>query len=149
MVPNKIIVHHSFTKDSGTVSWLAIRKYHMTPEAQGGPVGGPWKDIGYHAGIELVQTGDISSYEILMGRPWDMPGAHTVGENSVSLGVCFVGNYDEVEPPKEILVVGAKLLRFWLLMFGLTPSDIYRHSQFNPKSCPGTKFDMKRLIDLI
>jgi len=53
MKPILIINHHSLTKDSGSVSWGAIRKWHM------GLIGGednyytnhPMIDIGYHFGL--------------------------------------------------------------------------------------------------
>jgi N-acetylmuramoyl-L-alanine amidase len=149
MIPNSVVVHHSLTKDSGTVSWNAIRRYHMTPEEQGGPAGGPWKDIGYHLGVELVTTADLSTYEALLGRPWDEAGAHCPGMNSHSLGVCFIGNFDEVVPPEEQLIVGAKWIAYWLRRYGISLASIFPHHQFHPKSCPGTKFSMEHLKELV
>ena len=134
----KVIVHHSLTKDSGSVSWGAIRKYHVQQMK--------WSGIGYHAGVELVLSGDAVNYETLMGRVWDRSGAHTRGQNHDSLGICFVGNYDITPPPKKMLIAGAKVIALWLRLFNLTIKDIYSHHHLNIyKSCPGKCFDMDYL----
>ena len=134
MIPKKIIVHHSLTKDSGTVSWGAIRRYHINTLG--------WIDIGYHAGVELVYT----EYETFMGRPWDAIGAHTQGQNDQSLGFIFVGNYDFFPPPPRMLEVGAKVIALWMRLFNISKDEIYPHHKFaNYKSCPGTEFDIEDL----
>lgn len=43
-----------------------------------------WDCIGYHSVIRRDGTEEF-------GRPFDRPGAHVVGYNSQSLGVCLVG----------------------------------------------------------
>lgn len=141
MLANKIIVHHSLTKDSGTVSWGAIRRYHI--EQLG------LEDIGYHAGVELVTNQDISYYEVLLGRRWNKEGAHTRGHNRDSLGICFIGNFDDEPPSLDQLTVGAKLIQYWMDLFGIPLSRIYPHRHFAAKSCPGKRFDMNVLLDII
>ena len=138
----KVIVHHSLTKDSGSVSWGAIRRYHIQQMK--------WSGIGYHAGVELVLSGQEINYEILMGREWDRSGAHTRGHNTNSLGICFVGNYDKIPPPKKMLITGARVIALWLRLFNLTIKDIYSHHHFNVyKSCPGVYFDMEYLLTCV
>jgi len=139
--PDKIIVHHSLTVDSGTVSWGAIRKYHIQTLGM--------SDIGYHAGIELVKSGDENYYEALLGRPWDKRGAHTLGENERSLGICFVGNYDEVIPTDAMLLVGARVIAYWMKIYAIFSGEIYPHSKFADKTCPGTKFPLDKLISMV
>lgn len=134
LTPKKVIIHHSATQDTGTLSWDAIRRYHV--EHNG------WSDIGYHAGIEQVQGHPVC----LFGRPDVLPGAHTIGENGRSLGFVFVGDYDVVEPSHVILRTAARrVLAPWLLRFGLRPDHVVPHSDFAYKTCPGSRFDMDKL----
>jgi len=139
-VPNRIIVHHSATRDSGTVSWGAIRNFHMHQMKP------PMQDIGYHAGIELV--GD--HFECMVGRTTDIPGAHTKFQNARSLGFCFVGNYDEVAPPREMLEIAAKrVLAPWCAKFHVPVSEIHGHREFASKTCPGTLFSVELLREIV
>lgn len=134
---DKIILHHSLTKDSETVSWGAIRRYHVQERG--------WRDIGYHFGIELV--GDF--YEIFVGRSIKTPGAHTKGQNLTSIGICFVGNFDIIAPPLPQVERGIYLVKSLLEEFNLGPLDVYGHRNFASKSCPGTQFDMNKFHNLL
>jgi len=139
-----IVIHHSLTKDSETVSWGAIRDYHL---AKG------WTDIGYHFGLE--QIGKYN--EILFGRLPYRVGAHTkeLNMNRVGLGICVVGNFDET-PPSESTLTKLRSLVLWLMDdyevpstnvvghrdVGLMAGFDWKKGQY--KSCPGTKFDMQK-----
>jgi hypothetical protein len=124
-----IIIHHSLTRDSGTVSWGAIRTYHISRG---------WKDIGYHFGVELINN----QYEILIGRPWNETGAHTRGINTKAIGICFVGNYDEIPPPTDMLLKGGKLISCLMKDFGIPLKNVRPHRAFADKTCPGKLFNM-------
>lgn len=135
--PTKIILHHSATKDSGTVSWNAIRRYHISQCK--------WEDIGYHFGIEFVEDkGDPKgSYEILVGRTLDKAGAHTTGQNHDSIGICFIGNFDDQLVPLFQWNAGLRLVRWLMRQFSISRANIYGHRYFAPKTCPGIGFDVE------
>ena len=135
MNPQYIILHHSLTKDSETVSWGAIRRYHTQDMG--------WKDIGYHYGIELI--GDYN--EILVGRLMNQNGAHCKEQsmNSKSLGVCFVGNFDEEKPNSTIWEKGVRLVSSLCEILRISTDNIYGHRDFaSYKSCPGKLFNIEK-----
>jgi len=155
--PEYIILHHSLTADGKTVSWGAIRRYHKSwayngtiiaeHEAkdlivQGHKVKRPWRDVGYHFGIERVGK----SYEILLGRMMNDCGAHCKpgAMNSQSLGICFVGNFDKMPPSKKQWDLGLNLVRTLVEVFNLPTSNVFGHRDFaGYKSCPGERFDIE------
>ena len=133
MTPTRIILHCSATEDGRTVSWGAIRRFHV--EQRG------WAEIGYHFGVELVDEG----YEILLGRFPDQAGAHSLGQNFDSLGICFVGEFDRLPPPPAQWGKGLALAA-WLCRRYLIPVErVFGHRQFErAKTCPGLAFDLDR-----
>ena len=138
--PDMIVIHHSATRDSGTVSWDAIRQYHMTK------MNPPMRDIGYHAGTELVGKIFVGQ----MGRALDTPGAHTKHHNAHSLGFCFVGDYDKAVPDETMLVLAAQfVLAPWCRKFAIPVDRIRPHSEFAAKTCPGLLFPVEHLRDLV
>lgn len=163
MKPEFLIIHCSATKDSGTVSLQTIRRYHMgyaykgliisAERAQrlieaGEYVKRPWSDIGYHAGIELVND----EYEFILGRPFDRMGAHCKagGMNRQALGVCFVGDYDDNPPPPDMLELGARHCAALCKLLNIPVENILGHCQLEPKkTCPGKAFDMDAFRGLV
>lgn len=134
-----IVIHHSLTKDGKELNWRAIRKFHI--EEHG------WRDIGYHYGIERVGD-DIT---IQYGRPVTQIGAHVAGMNSNTIGICIVGNYDKIKPPKDMLERAGAVVRTLQSAFAVPRSRVIGHREAQKmlgmkkeerKSCPGTKFDM-------
>ena len=148
--PEYIIVHHSMTKDSGTKSWDAIRKYHK--ESMG------MNDIGYHKGIE-----DIGGViQVLTGRADTTAGAHTkeLGMNSRSIGICVVGNYDIIKPPQAYFEELKKICYAYMINYNIPTKNIIGHREVGLmagydwmkgqyKTCPGRLFDMDAFRDFV
>lgn len=133
MKPEYIILHHSLTKDSETVSWGAIRDYHMNTLG--------WRDIGYHFGIERIGN----NTETMVGRLWDQVGAHCRARNlnNNSVGVCFIGDYDVRSVPPLIWDAGIDLCRALMKTFGIPRENVLGHREVYPvKTCPGTQFNL-------
>ena len=141
MTPKKIIVHHSGTDDGPGSSVAAIRRFHTDPP----PRGRGWTDIGYHALVERI--GD--SYEAFYGRQEHIPGAHTFGQNSCSLGICLVGNFQMESPPIEQLRVASKVVAAWLVKYNIPATELYRHSYFADTDCPGDWFDLEQFRAMV
>lgn len=76
----KIIVHCSDTRPSMDIGVEEIRKWHVEENK--------WSDIGYH--FVIRRDGTVES-----GRSVERPGAHVKGENSDSIGICWVGGMAE------------------------------------------------------
>ena len=138
MYPDKIIMHHSLTKDSQTVSWNAIRKWHKGEHSDS-----PYlmDDIGYHYGIEIIDD----KHEILVGRLMTEQGAHTKGQNRSSLGICLIGNFDNQPPVKEMWDLAVSLVDSLCNILYITSNSVYSHNRYAPdRSCPGKAFSMDK-----
>jgi len=125
-----IIIHHSLTEDGQTVNWQAIRRYHIIDQG--------WADIGYHYGVEWIHRG----YEILVGRPLSMDGAHTLGMNDKAIGICVVGNYDVQYPMAAMIVKLVPLVRDLCEIFSIPKENVQGHRDYAAKSCPGKNFNL-------
>lgn len=99
------------------------------------------KNIGYHFGIEHIRD----SHEILMGRMPNERGAHTKGHNGNTIGICFIGNFDEAPPSEQHWNLGITLVRSLCSIFDISTKAVRGHHEFaDYKTCPGKLFDIER-----
>ncbi|XP_076651781.1 peptidoglycan recognition protein S3 [Halictus rubicundus] len=98
-LPYVIIVHTSgptcSTRSQCTTVAEGIRTYHMDSLN--------WHDIGY----SFLIGGDGNVYE---GTGWNREGAHTFGYNKKSVGIAFMGNFQETPASETMLNVAHKLI---------------------------------------
>ena len=120
---NKLIIHCSAVGPHQTSSARQIDAWHR---AKG------WQMIGYHYVIR--RDGNIES-----GRPADMIGAHTSGQNAYSLGICYEGGLNEFGKAADTRTPEQKATLLALLrhLKTLYPNaTIHGHNEFACKACP-------------
>lgn len=93
--------------------------------------------IGYHFYVRKDGT-------VYRGRPIDAMGAHCLGSNSNSIGVCFEGNFESERSMAMAQVeAGQKLV---LYLKGLYPSaEIKKHKDLYKTACPGKNFPFEEI----
>jgi len=122
---DKLIVHCSATREGQHISVDTIRRWHVD--------GRGWSDIGYHYVVYL----DGSVHE---GRPIERSGAHTIGQNKNSIGICYIGGVEEDgKTPKDTRTEEQKSALEKLLLdlkCEYPDSTVHGHRDFARKACP-------------
>ena len=103
-----------------------------------------WETIGYHYLIK--KDGKISK-----GRSKKYVGAHVLGHNKSSLGICLIGNLDESLPTMKQLKTLFKLLRKLSKKYKVPVENILGHREFSnvTKTCPGNLVRMDLIRNAI
>ena len=120
---NKIIIHCSATPEGRDVTVEDIDKWHRQRN---------FKCIGYHYVIYL--DGSIHK-----GRDESLQGAHCIGKNAGSIGVCYIGGLDKNGEPKDTRTLKQKAALIELLQELVThypEATIHGHNEFAEKDCP-------------
>ena len=132
---NKIIIHCSATPESRKTSAEEIKSWHLERG---------FSDIGYHYIVHL--DGSIS-----YGRNIDKIGAHSRGQNKMSIGVCYIGGLDECLDAKDTRTPQQKeslLILLKTLKKLHSKAVIYGHRDFSEKACPSfNAFDEYKFIE--
>lgn len=127
---NKIIIHCSATAEAKAFTVEDIDLWHR----QRG-----FASIGYHYVIYLDGT-------IHEGRPVALQGAHTLGQNSHSIGICYIGGVAaDGKTPKDTRTQAQKLALKNLvdeLQQTYPTATIHGHNEFANKACPS--FDVRK-----
>lgn len=129
----EIILHCSATQEGKDFRAADIDRWHR----QKG-----WKCIGYNYVIDL-------DGKIEVGRSLEMSGAHTIGHNDKSIGICYIGGVDSNKNPKDTRTIQQKesmfeLVKQLLLKFNLTIKDVHCHNEFANRACPSFKIEQFR-----
>lgn len=130
---NEIIVHCSATRPNwldGKSTAAKVREIKLWHTRDRG-----WKDIGYHWVIDRDGT-------VARGRPEEQVGAHTIGRNVGTIGVCLIGGhgssaddrFDENFTPEQDRALRA-LISDLRRRYGVLA--LSGHNQWAAKACPG------------
>jgi len=137
--PEMVILHHS----SGTDSDPLLDTSHHTAEImEAHHLSMGWIGLGYHYVIH--KNGDIWK-----GRPEGVEGAHTVGKNKVSIGICLSGNFDATLPTKEQEASLKTLLKDIQKRYPKVGNNIFPHRKYAQKTCFGKKLPDTWGVDLL
>ena len=122
----QIVCHHSGVTVLQSVE--IIHDYHKNTKG--------WAGIGYHFYIRK----DGSIYR---GRPENTVGAHAVGANYNSIGICFEGNFSKEEMGQPQLKAGQELIAYLKEKYNI--SKVVGHRDIDNSECPGNNFPMDEL----
>lgn len=118
-----IILHHR--AGNGDVNSI-----HVQHQNQG------YTGIGYHFYVR-------KDGKIYRGRPLTAVGAHCLGNNSYSVGVCFEGNFESETMPEVQINAGQELVAYLKNLYPNT--EVKRHNDFNSTACPGKNFPFETI----
>ena len=119
-----IVLHHR----AGNGDAESIHKQHISRGFSG---------IGYHFYVD--RTG-----QIFKGRPIGTVGAHCVGANQISIGVCFEGDFEnQTQMPSVQIRAGKELVSYLKSLY--PNAQIKRHQELQVTACPGKNFPFEKI----
>jgi N-acetyl-anhydromuramyl-L-alanine amidase AmpD len=121
-----LVVHGAFTPPSFDIGAEEIREWHLQKE---------WDDIGYHYVIR--RDGKLER-----GRSLEYQGAHVLGHNHESIGICLVGGASIDGTEWEFNYTRPQLVRLEVVARVFTPPSrpliVTGHLNLDAnRQCPG------------
>ncbi|CAB3220409.1 unnamed protein product [Arctia plantaginis] len=125
-----VVIHHTYTpaacfnKEECAAAMRQMQQMHID--------GNGWWDIGYH----FCVGSDGAAYE---GRGWETLGAQALHFNSVSIGICLIGDWRFEVPPAQQLKTAKDLIAAGVQQGYIQPEyKLVGHRQVRATECPGT-----------
>lgn len=129
---NKIILHCAATPEGKDFTVQRIDQWHRQRGFNG---------IGYH--FVIYRDGSVHT-----GRDINAVGAHCTGQNTGSIGICYIGGCAaDGKTPKDTRTDAQKkalreLVEKLCRQYGISKNNVYGHNEFAAKACPS--FDVKK-----
>ncbi|NVJ61490.1 MAG: N-acetylmuramoyl-L-alanine amidase [Gammaproteobacteria bacterium] len=153
MTPEYIVIHTAAFKGSNCDA-SRIDEWH---KARG------WSGIGYHFVILNDKHDSKPDGKVEVGRVENVVGAHTLGINSKSLGICCVGHGDHSDFTEAQYSSLETLVHQLMQKYAISLNNVIGHREINDliqkglvepnyrttKTCPGIKIDMNKLREKI
>lgn len=136
--PSYIVVHHTATPNSTDYSLdhglnlsKSIQNYHMDSNG--------WIDTGQQLTISrggyVMEGRDRTPESIAAGQ--HVVGTHVANYNSSAIGIENEGTYTSASPTQALTDSLVETLAWLCGAYGLNPSAIVGHRDFNATACPG------------
>jgi N-acetyl-anhydromuramyl-L-alanine amidase AmpD len=97
--------------------------------------------------------------KVFNGQPIEQPSWHCTNyqANLVSIGICFLGNFENIEMPIEQFNAGVKLVKDLMKQYNIPLINILRHRDVvsdithtaNSTQCPGKNFPYVPMLDAL
>jgi len=121
---DRVIIHCSATREGQDISVDTVRQWHLDRG---------WNDIGYHFYITI--DGDVH-----IGRDVGTIGAHTLGHNNTSIGICYAGGVEKDGKTAKDTRTKEQEESLINLLFSLKEEykdiEVFGHRDFANKACP-------------
>lgn len=116
-----IILHHA---EASRCSVHDVHRWHLN---------NGWSGIGYHYFVTKAGV-------VYTGRPVNAVGAHAVGYNSNSIGICAEGAFNKETMPQVQKQAIIDLCRYLVKAYGI--KKVLGHKEANATDCPGSNYPL-------
>jgi len=97
--------------------------------------------------------------DVFKGQPVELPAWHCTNyqANLVSVGICFLGNFENIQMPAEQFNAGIELIKSLMKQYNVPLINVLRHRDVvsdishtaNSTQCPGKNFPYVQMLDAL